>query len=60
LVAKVRAAGFTPQVIVAIGRGGWMPARILSDFLGQMNLATIRIEHYRGPHRTRIATVRHP
>ncbi len=37
---------FQPDVIVAIARGGYVPARILCDFLGVNTLASIRIEHY--------------
>jgi hypoxanthine phosphoribosyltransferase len=60
LAGKIRAGGFAPQLIVAIGRGGWMPGRILSDLLGQMNVASFKIEHYRGTHQARVATVRYP
>lgn len=37
---------FQPDVIVAIARGGYVPARILCDFLDVKTLASIRIEHY--------------
>jgi len=37
---------FQPDVIVAIARGGYVPARILCDFLDVNTLASIRIEHY--------------
>ena len=37
---------FKPDVIVAIARGGYVPARILCDFLAVSTLASIRIEHY--------------
>ncbi|MCD6430903.1 MAG: phosphoribosyltransferase, partial [Deltaproteobacteria bacterium] len=37
---------FQPDVIVAIARGGYVPARILCDFLDVNSLASIRIEHY--------------
>ncbi|MDJ0892488.1 MAG: phosphoribosyltransferase [Gammaproteobacteria bacterium] len=47
LVARIDASGFRPEVIVAIARGGYMPARVLADFFGVMDLATFRIEHYR-------------
>ncbi len=43
---KVRQSGFKPDVIVGVARGGWVPARILSDFLGINNLATVRVEFY--------------
>jgi hypoxanthine phosphoribosyltransferase len=37
---------FQPDVVVAIARGGYVPARILCDFLDVKTLASIRIEHY--------------
>jgi hypoxanthine phosphoribosyltransferase len=60
LALKVRASGFQPDIIVAIERGGYMPARILSDLLGVTNLAGLRIEHYRGTHKEPMAVVRYP
>jgi len=39
-------SGFEPDVIVAISRGGWIPGRILSDILGNQNLATLKVEYY--------------
>ena len=60
LALAVRRAGFQPEVIVAIGRGGYMPARIVSDYLAVFDLAGVRVEHYHGIHRERIARVRYP
>ena len=53
-------SGFRPEIIVAIGRGGYVPARILSDFLGQMDLTSFKIEHYRNIRREKAAWVRYP
>lgn len=50
---KIRQSNFKPDVIVGITRGGWIPARVLSDFLGIPNLATVRIEFYLGVAETR-------
>ncbi|MCX7774485.1 MAG: phosphoribosyltransferase [Rectinemataceae bacterium] len=36
---KVQASGFEPDVIVAIGSGGFIPARILRTYLGKPILA---------------------
>jgi len=44
---------YSPDVIVAISRGGWIPGRILSDILGNHNLATIKVEYYRDIYQTR-------
>ena len=46
LATKVRASGFRPTVIVAIGRGGYVPGRVVADFLLLSALTSIRIEHY--------------
>jgi uncharacterized protein len=39
---------FQPDVIVGICRGGWIPARVLSDLLDNSNLANVRTESYTG------------
>jgi len=51
LARQVMDSGFHPDLIVAIGRGGYVPARVLADHLGLMNLNCLRVEHYRGPHK---------
>jgi hypothetical protein len=48
LADKIRKNKFDPDVIVGVSRGGWPPARVLSDLLGNPNLATIRTEFYVG------------
>jgi hypoxanthine phosphoribosyltransferase len=42
---RVRATGFEPDVIVAIGSGGFIPARIMRTFLGKPILA-VGIAYY--------------
>ncbi len=37
---------FRPDIIVAIARGGFVPARILADFLQVSDLTSLRIVHY--------------
>ena len=44
---KVRASGFMPDLVVAVSRGGFTPARVLCDVLGIFNLTSIRVVHYR-------------
>jgi hypoxanthine phosphoribosyltransferase len=60
LAEKIRNSGFRPDLIIAIGRGGYMPARLLSDYFGIMDLADIKIEHYRGTHKQASAVIKYP
>jgi len=48
LVEKIRKNGFKPDIIVGVSRGGWPPARVLSDLMGNPNLANVRAEFYLG------------
>jgi hypoxanthine phosphoribosyltransferase len=50
---KIRCSGFKPDVIVGVTRGGWVPARVLSDLLGICDLATVGVEFYIGVAETR-------
>jgi hypoxanthine phosphoribosyltransferase len=46
LATQIAGADFLPDVIVAIARGGFVPARILCDFLEVAELGSMRIVHY--------------
>lgn len=46
LALRILEAGFRPDVVVAIARGGYVPARLLCDFLDLADLSSIRIVHY--------------
>lgn len=59
LAHQIRQAGINIDMIVAIGRGGYMPARLLSDLLGIFNLTSFKIEHYRGAHKERQARIKY-
>jgi len=59
LAQQIRDARINVDMIVAIGRGGYMPARLLSDLLGIFNLTSFKIEHYRGAHKQRTAMVKY-
>ena len=48
LVQKIIESGFEPDVIVAVSRGGFDPARILCDRLGVRRLASVQVEFYSG------------
>lgn len=46
VAGTIRESGFRPNVVVAIARGGYVPARLLCDALGLYDLHSIRIAHY--------------
>jgi len=48
LSAMIIDSGFVPDVIVAVSRGGFDPARILCDQLDVTRLASLQVEYYRG------------
>ncbi len=52
LADKVKNSGFKPDIIVGVSRGGWPPARVMSDLLDNPNLANIRVEFYKDIYRT--------
>ena len=60
LARMVRASGWRPDTLVAIGRGGYMPARVLSDFLDLADLTSFKVEHYQSTHISKQAVVRYP
>lgn len=60
LAFAIRLAPYHPDLIVAIGRGGYLPARIVSDYLDIFDLTDIKIEHYHGAHKQRCARIRYP
>ncbi len=46
LATLIRDSDFQPDIVVAIARGGYVPARLLCDYLDIMTLTSIKIEHY--------------
>jgi hypoxanthine phosphoribosyltransferase len=61
LAYEIKSSGFHPDLIIAIGRGGYVPARIVSDFLLHSLLTSIKVEHWDNAARKRPeATVRFP
>ncbi len=46
LAKKIKESGYMPDVIVAIARGGFVPARLLCDFLDVENLLSIQSQHW--------------
>ncbi len=47
LASRIRKSGYSPEVIVGVSRGGWPPARIMSDLLENQNLANMKVVFYR-------------
>lgn len=61
LAGLIRDAGYRPDIIVGIARGGVVPARLLCDYLDIFDLTTIRIIHYdSGPHKIAAARLTSP
>ena len=46
LARAIKSSGFCPDLVIAIGRGGYVPARIVCDFLLHSLLTSIKIEHW--------------
>jgi len=46
LARKIRESGYSPDVVIAVARGGYVPARLLCDFLGIENLLSIQSQHW--------------
>jgi hypoxanthine phosphoribosyltransferase len=49
---RIRSDEFKPDIIVGISRGGWFPARIMSDLLGNPYIASVGAEFYVGLYET--------
>ena len=48
LAEKIRGDKFKPDVIVGVSRGGWPPARVMSDLLENPEIANVKAEFYLG------------
>jgi len=48
LADGIRRNGFEPDIIVGVSRGGWTPARVMSDLLENPELANVKAEFYLG------------
>ena len=61
LAGLIKESGYLPDLIIAIGRGGYVPARLLCDHMHIMGLTSIKIEHYlSGANRQEEAVIRYP
>jgi len=48
LALAIRSSGFKTDLIVGVSRGGWAPARVLSDLLENTRTASMKVEFYVG------------
>ena len=55
LAHKVQDSGFSPDIVICIARGGYVPARLICDVMNIYNLASIRIKHYTGADKSEAA-----
>src|ERR1700688_470952 len=46
LAHLIRRSPHPPETIVALTRGGWVPARLLADRLGLKRLVAVRAQHW--------------
>jgi len=46
LARKIEESGWMPDVIVAVARGGYVPARLLCDYLGVSDLVSLQSQHW--------------
>lgn len=61
LAMLIKVSDYRPEVVVAIGRGGYVPSRLVCDYLDIMALTSIKIEHYlSGSARQKQAVIRYP
>jgi len=60
LAFKIQEDNYQPDIIIAIARGGYTPARILSDYLGVMDMTSFKVRHYKAAHKQAEARIEHP
>jgi hypoxanthine phosphoribosyltransferase len=46
LARRIEESGWRPDLIVAVARGGFVPARLLCDFLDVTNLLSVQSQHW--------------
>ena len=55
---KIIESGFEPDIVIAVSRGGLVPARMVCDLLLHNNLTTIRTEHWDTASKHEIARIK--
>ncbi len=53
IAKRIRRNGFKPDIILGVSRGGWPPARVMSDLLENPNVVNVAAEFYIGVAETR-------
>jgi hypothetical protein len=48
LAKEIRKRNLDFDIIIALARGGWVPGRLLSDYLDSDELYTVRVKFYEG------------
>ncbi|MHC1632118.1 MAG: phosphoribosyltransferase [Methanotrichaceae archaeon] len=46
LSKKIKSSGYQPDLVIAIGRGGYVPARVVCDFMLHNHLTSMKVEHW--------------
>ncbi len=46
LAFKIKESGFKPDLVVAVSRGGFVPARLICDFLDVTDLLSVQSQHW--------------
>ncbi|OGD46499.1 hypothetical protein A3K70_03360 [Candidatus Bathyarchaeota archaeon RBG_16_48_13] len=46
LAKTVECSGYEPNTLVALARSGFIPGRLLSDFMGITDLVSLKVEHW--------------
>jgi hypoxanthine phosphoribosyltransferase len=60
LAEIIKKSGYKPDIVIAIGRGGYIPARIVCDYLLLKDLTSIKVEHWGIARTEKEATIRFP
>ena len=46
LAEEIKRSGYKPDIVVAVARGGYVPARLLCDFLDVTDLLSVQSQHW--------------
>jgi hypoxanthine phosphoribosyltransferase len=60
LAHKIQDSDFNPDIVICIARGGYIPARLICDYLNIYNLYSINIRHYTGSDKSETARLLAP